>query len=654
MKESILYYCVKTFAWLIRLLPVSIALWVGRCIGLFAYYFDVKHKSQAYANLKIAFADVKSSQELKQITKTLFTNYGQNLIELFRMPLLDRSKFDEFVKMEGQEHIQEALKKGKGVILIAMHFGSWEMASLTFSMLGHPYKVIVKPQKKYSKLDELLNSYRDCGGSVVLSRGMGTRDFVKSLKNNEIIGMVVDQGGKDGVLVPFFGRQASMSVGAIRMGLKSDIPLCFSVIFREKGSQHRMVFQKPLELSKSGDVDKDVVTNLTRVTKIMEDYIEKYPSEYMWFYKIWKYSKQATVAILTDGKAGHLRQSQLVGQMVQKALEGRGISSKIEIIEIQFKTKFLSRLFSLMAFFSHPFLYQGRLQFLKLFLSAKSFEQVMSMKTDFIISCGSSSASLNHFISQDHSAKSIAILKPGILPFNRFDLIVLPEHDISNKDHIPENVTVIKGACNLISKDYLDEQSEKLLAKYSHLKSRTRTKVGILIGGTSKKICITEKQISVLINQLKEISGEHRLDFLISTSRRTPANIERMLFKAFKKDPSCPLLVLANQENVPEAVGGILGLSDILVVSGDSISMVSEAASSGKNTIVFSPEPSVPFGSGSKKHQLFINNLNSHGFICSSKVTNVGQNIYNVIKNKIHTQRLDGGQIILDAVRRVI
>src|SRR3989338_295720 len=193
--EYIIYLIVKSIGVMMRLLPLSLALWIGRRLGTIAYYIDAKHKSLAIANLKMAFAKEKSPEEIKKIIKTLFENFGQNIIELFRLPLMNPSKFGEYLKIEGREHIEEALKKNKGIILLAMHFGSWELASLSCAMLGHPYKVLVKPQKKFTRLNELLNHYRACSGSVVLSRGMGTRDLIKSLNQNEIVGMVVDQGG---------------------------------------------------------------------------------------------------------------------------------------------------------------------------------------------------------------------------------------------------------------------------------------------------------------------------------------------------------------------------------------------------------------------------------------------------------------------------
>jgi KDO2-lipid IV(A) lauroyltransferase len=627
---------------------------IGKGIGVFAYYFDIKHKSRAYANLKIAFADSKSPNEIKQITKQLFKNYGQNLIELFRMPLLTPAKFDRVVTVEGKDHVSKALQQGKGAIILAMHFGSWELASLSCAMLGYPYKMFVKSQEKHSKLDDLLNSYRECGGSVIISRGSGTRDFVRSLKNNEVIGMVVDQGGRDGVLIPFLGRQATMSVGAIRMGLKFGVPICFSAIIRQKGSRHKMIIHEPFVLENTGNTEADVVANLKKISKLMEHYIHVYPSEYMWFYKIWKYSNEANITVLDDGKTGHLRQSQSTAKMVEKALAERNILATTRVIRIAFQGKFKARLFSVLSALLHPFFYQGRLENLKWFLTAESFREVARMKTDFIISCGSSAAGVNNLLSRDSSAKSIVILKPGLLSYGRFDLVILPQHDEPKNKKGKNLFAITYAAPNLVMSDYLKEQSDGLLKRFSHLKDNLRPKIGLFIGGNAKTVFLSPQQIKILIRQVKEVLNEINMDILITTSRRTPARIEQLLIKEFKKHPSCPLLIIANQENIPEAVGGILGLSDIIVVSGDSLSMISEAASSGKSTIVFLPQLKAKVLKGENKYEAFTERLNAQGFVLSSSINHLGQSIYDVAKGKIQTKKIDDNAVIFEAVRKII
>ena len=652
--EGLIFHSVSVFGAFVRLLPLRIALFIGKIIGLLAYYFDTKHKTLAYANLKMAFADSKSPAELKRITKKLFRNYGQNFIDLFRMPLIKPKNFQKLITVEGIENLSEGRRQGKGAIMLAMHFGSWELASLSCAMLNLPYKVMVKPQTRYSRLDELLNWYRSYGGYVVLSRGMGTRDFIRSLKNNEVIGMVVDQGGRDGTLVPFFGRNASMSVGAIRMGLKWGVPICFSIIHREPNGRHTMIVHKPLELINTGNPEKDISANLNRITKIMEDYIRRYPSEYMWFYKIWKYSNETAIAILNDGKTGHLRQSQAVAGLAQKALGERSISSTVRAVEVVFRSRLYRHVFAVLNLLVPPVFYRAQLGWLKGFLTPESFQQIRRVKAEFVVSCGSGVAGVNNFLSRDYGAKSIAILKPGLLGYRRFHLVILPRHEMRKGYPPGASLVYTKAAPNLISPEYQAEQSLVLLNRYPHLKNNLKLKIGLFIGGDSKNIFLDEHQMKVLIHQLTEVAQEINADILATTSRRTPAAVEQLLHKRLRKHPRCPLLILAGQDNVPEAVGGILGLSDIQVVSGDSISMVSEASSSGKNTIVFLPELRKKGTGTPNKHLDFIEELAAQVYILESGIKDIGRAVYDIAKGKIQTKPLDDNPVILNALRGII
>ena len=652
--ELILYFFVRSFGVFIRFLPVGAALGLGRAIGVIAYYCNFKHRQLTYTNLKIAFAKTKFPHELKQISKQVFQNYGQNVIELFRLPLMNAALFEKYITMEGKEHVQKSLQQGQGVILLAMHFGSWELASVTSSLFGHSYKVLVKPQKKFTKLGELLNNYRTCGGSVVVERGFGTREIIKSLRNNEIIGMVVDQGGRDGTLVPFFDRQASMSVGAIRMGLKMGIPICFAIIIRENGPHHRLVIHPPFSLVNTENQEEDIEKNLLEITRLMEKYIRQYPAEYMWFYKIWKYSKESVLLILSDGKTGHLRQSQTVAAMITKALIERDVSCSTQVFEVQFKNKWSSQLMSLLSIFTNAYLFQGRMGFLRWFLTEESFAQVTSLKADFIISCGSRLAGINNLLADEQQAKSIVVLKPGLLPFDRFDLIVLPQHDQPAKKRLKENVVMTKGAPNLITSEYLESQARLLTNRYSHLKLRGKLKIGVLVGGDTKDYFLSESNVKLVINQIKEVAEEINADILLTTSRRTSEKVENMLQREMKKHPACQLLILANRSNVPEALGGILGLSDIIVVSGDSVSMISEAASSGKDTIVFPVQSHATHITLDHKHHIFIDKLNAQGYIVSTNAKDIRRAIYDVAKNKIKTKKLDDNEVIFEAVKQII
>ena len=137
-----------------------------------------------------------------------------------------------------------------------------------------------------------------------------------------------------------------------------------------------------------------------------------------------------------------------------------------------------------------------------------------------------------------------------------------------------------------------------------------------------------------MIDQIKEAALHYNADILLTTSRRTPAAIEQIITKELKNFERCSLCIIANQRNIPEAVGGILGLSDLVIVSGESISMVSEALSSGKRTIVFSPHGQ--YGHKPRdKYEDFVLKLNDQGYLMVTSVNDMKAKITQLLSRKI-------------------
>jgi uncharacterized protein len=295
---------------------------------------------------------------------------------------------------------------------------------------------------------------------------------------------------------------------------------------------------------------------------------------------------------------------------------------------------------------------------LRWMLTAESFKRLTSVKADYLLSCGSSAAGIHFLSSRWQMAKSIVILKPGLLSLRGFDLTVLPQHDKPAVIPTQTRVAITKAAPNLISEKYLQEQTGLLLSRYSHLKNSFRTKIGVLIGGNTKNVEFTEPMIKVIVHQIKEVAQQLNADILLTTSRRTPEHIEQLIWRELKKFDRCALLISATQGNVPEAVGGILGLADFVVVSGESISMVSEAVSSGKKTVVFRVGSSITENAvtdlGKNKYEKFVDRLNEQGYLVSSSPKGIGQALYSVMREKIRIKPLNDREVLRSAVEQVI
>lgn len=227
-------------------------------------------------------------------------------------------------------------------------------------------------------------------------------------------------------------------------------------------------------------------------------------------------------------------------------------------------------------------------------IDLKNSSELKAPWPTLVISAGRKTAPIAKYIKR-HSkgeTKLVHLMHPGF-PFNNFDMIALPAHD--RKANCLSNVNIVKtvGAPHKVTKETLHNALEKWLPHFAHLPS---PKIAVLIGGNTKKGIFTDAMATefgtTLSNAVNRINGS----LLITTSRRTSSTAAACLKNAltvphFFYDPSSSL------EN---PYFGLLSNADLIVVSGDSISMCSEACSTGKPVYIYAPESLIP-----TKHQAF-------------------------------------------------
>ena len=653
-KNSIVDYSscilVRLFALIIRSLPKKSILFLGRRIGDLFYYFDLKHKTIAYANVRTVFGDKLSPDQLSHLTKEFYRTFGQNLIEIFMIPLVDKEYMNKYVTIEGLNYIAEGFKRGKGMILLGMHEGSWELSNIICANLGFPFVMFVRDQR-YPRLDKLLNLFRIQKGCQIIYRQNGAQQLIQALKGNQAIGMTTDQGGKSGILVQFFGKDASMPSGAIRLALKYNATIIPAFYTRIKGPQFKVIIGPPFEIKKTPDLEKDIHDNLQEIVHIFERYILRYPQEYLWTYKIWKYGKEKNILILSDGKTGHLRQAQAVANIVSASFKEKGMEAKIDTLEVKFKSELTKTALIFSSSLAGKYHCQGCLWCLRTFLREDVYKSLIGLKPDIVISCGSALAPINFVLSRESLAKSIVVMRPSILSTKRFNLVIMPRHD-----HPPKrkNVVSTEGALNLINEEYLKSYKSQIANRISQENdkqlaiSNKQLVIGLLIGGDTKDFLLTGDTILEVIKQIKSIAEKLNAEILVTTSRRTNLQVEHMLKEEFKDYLQCRLLIIANEKNIPEAVGGILGLSQIIITSPESISMISEAVNSQKYVLVFK-------SSGlSKKHKMFLDYFAKNKYIYLIEASDLARSIEEIWMNRPSINTLKDNLLVSEAIKRIL
>lgn len=240
-------------------------------------------------NLSVAFSN-KNPDELFDIARRTYQNFGMSMMELLSFPKLKIKKLiNNKIEFEGLEYLDELIAQKQGAVLVAGHFGSWELMGAATRQSGYPLDFLVGKQHNIP-VDNLLNFYRKIKKIGIIQLKMALKGVMKAVKSGRFVAMLSDQdaGRRDGVFVNFFSRPASTPKGPAVFSLRADVPVIMGFCIRQKQfSSHKIKFLK-VDFKKTGNYEKDIELLTSKYTQILEGFIKKYPDHWFWFHKRWK------------------------------------------------------------------------------------------------------------------------------------------------------------------------------------------------------------------------------------------------------------------------------------------------------------------------------------------------------------------------------
>ncbi len=290
-----------------------------------------------------------------------------------------------------------------------------------------------------------------------------------------------------------------------------------------------------------------------------------------------KTNEMAKIWALTDDRMGNI--SQVLG--VAEALD-----EEYERKEIKYN-----------AFVKLPNLLRGRSL---LGVSKESRIELTAPWPDLVIAAGRRLFPVARFIKKKsgNKTKIVQLMNPGSAGFSEADLVVLPMHD-GYRGHA-KNVMQTLGAPHRVTKERLTQELEKWRSAFEKYSS---PRISVIVGGATKKAPFTVEMAERLAS---DVLFMNPASILVTTSRRTPKEVVSVLKKRFPKEQTYFYEFGDSGEN---PYFGLLAWGTKIVVTGDSMSMCSEACASGVPVYIFAPP-----GTMGKKHMRFHQELVSSGY----------------------------------------
>ncbi len=169
-----------------------------------------------------------------------------------------------------------------------------------------------------------------------------------------------------------------------------------------------------------------------------------------------------------------------------------------------------------------------------------------------------------------------------------FDVVAVEQHD---RYPAANNVVVTLGAPNRITREKLALEADRWRKRLSHVRG---TKIAVLVGGTSKRSRFGVEDARALVRELSSVLKESGAGILLTTSRRTGKDVTEALESTLKTSGIEHFMWSPEEGGRDNPYLAYLALADAVVVTADSVSMVSEAASAGKPVYLWGDEKALP------------------------------------------------------------
>jgi len=289
------YHAVRGLVWLAATLPRPLAHAVFSGIGFLAWATFARDRRRITEQVGQAMPRLVAS-ERSRFTRRFFLDAAHNLADTMRFLGRPARELVPLVDLEGAEHLESALRRGRGVIGVTGHIGAWELLGGYLVQRGIPVTVIARPFKQ-ARFEAMIVALRTRLGVAVVHETSDLRPAFRALRRGEVLGVLIDQGRHwPGVGVPFFGRPAHVTTAAAEIARRTGAALVPMAVQRE-GLRQRVTVLPAVDVdwTQPGAVAAATAT----LARALESLIWRSPTQWAWTYSTW--SKPAAVT----GGGGH-------------------------------------------------------------------------------------------------------------------------------------------------------------------------------------------------------------------------------------------------------------------------------------------------------------------------------------------------------------
>jgi Kdo2-lipid IVA lauroyltransferase/acyltransferase len=264
----------------LRWTPLAASNWLARRYAGLLDRAIPRLRRVARANLAFALPGA----EAEPVVDGVFRSIARILVAFARFPEIRRETVGAWVRCEGMEHYDAAIRAGRGVLFATAHLGNWELSAFAHALFRSPMEVVVRPLDN-PLIDALVERRRALSGNRPIAKQEAARAILKALKANQAVGILIDQNSapEAGVFVDFFGVPACAPVGFAKLAARSGAAVIPGfALWSEQERRYVLRFYPAVPMT--GDAARDTQAIQSRLERV----IREYPEQWLWIHRRWK------------------------------------------------------------------------------------------------------------------------------------------------------------------------------------------------------------------------------------------------------------------------------------------------------------------------------------------------------------------------------
>lgn len=279
------------FLRLIILLPLKWIEAIGSFFGSLLYRLVPSRRRVTRINIQQAYPEYTEA-EIKKLMKACYKSLGISVFEMALAWWASRDYLRAHCTVEGMDHLEQALAKGKGVIMLTGHFSTLEIGGILMALYT-PLQAVYKKAH-----NPMFNTFMHVYRNKHLEKATpntSVREFIKGLRNGMATWYAPDQDFINNIVfAPFLGGIAGTLTSTAKMAEMTGASVVpFYPQRLENGRGYKLVISPALENFPSGDQ----VADATSVNQAIEDMVRKNPEQYAWIHKRFKTQPKGQISI---------------------------------------------------------------------------------------------------------------------------------------------------------------------------------------------------------------------------------------------------------------------------------------------------------------------------------------------------------------------